>query len=62
MADATRHTQPARWCDVMAALDARRVAHTFRRQGLQQHAGVAWALVRGHLQRARAAKRGVCHG
>jgi hypothetical protein len=52
---AAKHTA-ARYCDVMAALDARRVAHQFRRQGQQVYADVAWRLVHGHLMRAAIAK------
>lgn len=45
-----------RYCDVMAALDARRTARTLRRMGHPMHAAVAWGLVQAHLHRARIAK------
>lgn len=50
-----QHT-PGRVCDVLAALDARKLARTFRRQGLDAHAATAWRLVRDHLRRAAIAK------
>jgi hypothetical protein len=45
-----------RFCDVAAALDARRMARHLRLQGFTSHADMAWSLVHCHLRRAAAAK------
>jgi hypothetical protein len=47
-----------RYCDVQAALDARRTARALNAQGFTRYAEIARSLVHRHLVRAAAAKAG----